>query len=1211
MAAHAATLNVGPGQPYTTIQSAIDASTNGDTIVVAPGTYYENIDFKGKAITVTSGATSYLGSSGTIIDGGKGIGFAVTFQGNETAASVINGFTIQNATGGKSSNVFLSSGGVGVINGTPTISNNTFTHNLCNAIYSEGSPLIVGNEIDNTLDIQGHCTFGAGSAIWLEGSLVSPNARVVGNLIQNNTQSSHEDAGGNGGSGVAVWGAYAYIAGNTIRNNITTGDGGAILAFNTDNVIVIGNLIYGNQAQTDGAISLQPPSASVGPFIGIIASNTIYGNAQNATKGGLYGDAPSTQVYLDANLGQYILINNIIYGGGAGTAAVSCGTVYNYLSITPLVFDHNDLYNPGGTNYGGACADQTGTYGNISADPKFVNASGGNFQLTPGSPAVDTGNNSAPDMTTFDLLNAPRIQDATGLGYPVVDMGAYELTGRGFPSPGELAPTFLTLTPSTYTPFSYGNNSPFTLTATAISASGTPMGAITFFEDSQNIGTVNLNASGVATLQPPVPMPGLHAFTATYPGQGPFSPAVSVKFYVLFPKYTPTLTLTSSSNPSQLNTPVTFTATIASADNTVLTPITLTDTTTNTVLATVTPNSAGVATFTTSSLAAGSHYITATYAGDATHNSASASVFQNVVNGYATGTFLNCTPNPIAINATSLCTVRVTSSNGTPTGSVTLTDGNTTLATLPLTAGSATYTYTGTSAGIHNLTASYPVTGTFNASSASFSLNVNGLPTTTTASVSPDPSTYGQPTIFTVHVAPISPNSAVPSGTVILNFCHGAIITLTLDATGSASVTTPIPGSLPEPVGSCPFTATYQGDTTFNASTSASVGYVVNPAPSTTTIVASPSPAYALTPVTITVTVAANPSPTFSSTGQIIPAVPTVATGTVSLLDGTTFLAKATLVNGQAVFTVTTLAVGQHTLTANFAPDFNLNASSANTTATILANTTATTLTASPNPGVQSQQITLTASAADTTSSVVPLGSVQFFNGTTLLGTVQLSATGTATLTTSFSAGQQSITAVYVPSSTAFLPSTSTLLPLPIASQDFTFTTTTPSITIQTQHHSSLQLTLTSIGGFTGPVALGCGAPLPIYLTCELPPNAINLTANATLPITLTLDTDEVLNFLAANQPPTRTNTANRIAFALLLPFAALPFAARRRKLRHLLSLLCIAVICSAVTACTGYYPPSTPPGTYTIPLTATGTSSAFSTTPITHTLNITFTVTP
>jgi hypothetical protein len=205
MAAHAATLNVGPGQPYTTIQSAIDASTNGDTIVVAPGTYYENIDFKGKAITVTSGATSYLGSSGTIIDGSKGIGFAVTFQGNETAASVINGFTIQNATGGKSSNVFLSSGGVGVINGTPTISNNTFTHNLCNAIYSEGSPLIVGNEIDNTLDIQGHCTFGAGSAIWLEGSLVSPNARVVGNLIQNNTQSSHEDAGGNGGSGVAVW----------------------------------------------------------------------------------------------------------------------------------------------------------------------------------------------------------------------------------------------------------------------------------------------------------------------------------------------------------------------------------------------------------------------------------------------------------------------------------------------------------------------------------------------------------------------------------------------------------------------------------------------------------------------------------------------------------------------------------------------------------------------------------------------------------------------------------------------------------------------------------------------------------------------------------------------------------------------------------------------------------------------------------------------
>ena len=67
---------------YPTIQSAINAANNGDTVLVSPGTYVENINFNGKAITVTSSS----GPVTTIIDGNHN-GTVVTFNHSETAAS--------------------------------------------------------------------------------------------------------------------------------------------------------------------------------------------------------------------------------------------------------------------------------------------------------------------------------------------------------------------------------------------------------------------------------------------------------------------------------------------------------------------------------------------------------------------------------------------------------------------------------------------------------------------------------------------------------------------------------------------------------------------------------------------------------------------------------------------------------------------------------------------------------------------------------------------------------------------------------------------------------------------------------------------------------------------------------------------------------------------------------------------------------------------
>src|SRR5262245_28165934 len=76
---------------FQTIQAAINAAANGDTVIVAPGIYRENINFRGKLITLRSDA----GPDATTIDGGA-TDVVVTFSTGEGASAVISGFTIRN-----------------------------------------------------------------------------------------------------------------------------------------------------------------------------------------------------------------------------------------------------------------------------------------------------------------------------------------------------------------------------------------------------------------------------------------------------------------------------------------------------------------------------------------------------------------------------------------------------------------------------------------------------------------------------------------------------------------------------------------------------------------------------------------------------------------------------------------------------------------------------------------------------------------------------------------------------------------------------------------------------------------------------------------------------------------------------------------------------------------------------------------------------------
>ncbi len=258
--AFAATINVPADKP--TIQAGINAASNGDTVLVAPGTYYENIRFYGKAIVVTSSG----GPGVTTIDGGSKGGLAtVVFADGETNNSVISNFTIRG--GGDAAFSGTSDGGIYVTESSPVIQHNIVTANYCHDIDVEfGTALIVNNEISGVLqDTQGvqgesYCSFGSG--INLQGtpnpppssSSLIPGTRVVGNTIENNLT----------GSGINLWAAQnVLIRNNLLRNNVSAAPGSAVTSANSAGTVLFQNLIYGNSSACGGALAFMDGGSSV------------------------------------------------------------------------------------------------------------------------------------------------------------------------------------------------------------------------------------------------------------------------------------------------------------------------------------------------------------------------------------------------------------------------------------------------------------------------------------------------------------------------------------------------------------------------------------------------------------------------------------------------------------------------------------------------------------------------------------------------------------------------------------------------------------------------------------------------------------------------------------------------------------------------------------------------------------------------------------
>ena len=239
--AYGAIIHVPGDQP--TIQAGIDVAENGDTVLVADGTYTgdgnKNLDFRGKAITVTS----ENGAEHCIIDcEGDGRGFDVHSGGAEN--SVVNGFTIKN---GKK----MYGGGIFCGNSSPTITNcaisgNT-THYDGGGIYCEESSLTITN-----CTISGNTAeYGSGGAIYCTSS--SPT--IINCAISGNTA---EDDGG----GIYCEESSLTITNCTINGNALYYFGGGILCVYSS-LTITNCAISGNGAGCGGGIHCDESSLTI------------------------------------------------------------------------------------------------------------------------------------------------------------------------------------------------------------------------------------------------------------------------------------------------------------------------------------------------------------------------------------------------------------------------------------------------------------------------------------------------------------------------------------------------------------------------------------------------------------------------------------------------------------------------------------------------------------------------------------------------------------------------------------------------------------------------------------------------------------------------------------------------------------------------------------------------------------------------------------
>ncbi len=389
----------------------------------------------------TTNETILSGDIGTPGDNNDNSYTVVTGSGTDSTA-VLDGFTITmgNASEVGFGNPNNSGGGMYNNNGSPTVTNTNFLGNTAN---SYGGGMYNENESSPTVM---NCTFSGNTAGSSGGGMFNRNnssPTVTNSTFSGNTAES------SGGGIYNSNDSSPMVINITISGNTAGVNGGGMYNFGNSSPTVTNSTFLGNTADFGGGMYNLLSSSPM------VTNSTFSENTAESSGGGIYNSNDSSPMVINITIsgntagvnggGMYnvfssslTVTNTIIWNNSAnGDFASTSASVFNIFD-SETEFSYSLIANSldANGNWVGAIGSDNGN--NIDADPLFVEdvdldsvlTTSGNLHLQTCSPAIDVGDNNAlSPADSLDLAGNPRLHNATGSPFAIVDMGAFEFQG--------------------------------------------------------------------------------------------------------------------------------------------------------------------------------------------------------------------------------------------------------------------------------------------------------------------------------------------------------------------------------------------------------------------------------------------------------------------------------------------------------------------------------------------------------------------------------------------------------------------------------------------------------------------------------------------------------------------------------------------------------------------------------------------------------------